>query len=37
MKELEHTLGDDDLFWISYEDLLKRFDLLDCTRLFSKN
>src|SRR5690242_4326112 len=37
MKKLDHTFGDDGLFWMSYEDLLKRFDLLDRTRLFDHN
>jgi hypothetical protein len=37
MKKLGHKFGDDGLFWMSYEDLLKRFDLLDRTRLFDHN
>jgi hypothetical protein len=37
MKKLEHKFGDDGLFWMSYEDLLKRFDLLDRTRLFDRD
>lgn len=37
MKKLDHKFGDDGLFWMSYEDLLKRFDLLDRTRLFDHN
>jgi hypothetical protein len=35
MKKLDHKFGDDGLFWMSFEDLLKRFDLLDRTRLFN--
>ncbi|XPS78438.1 hypothetical protein M3J09_010451 [Ascochyta lentis] len=34
MERLKHKFGDDGLFWMSYEDLLKRFDLLHRTRLF---
>ncbi|KAF3041876.1 hypothetical protein E8E12_003376 [Didymella heteroderae] len=37
MKKLGHRFGDDGLFWMSYGDLLKRFDLLDRTRLFDHN
>ena len=37
MEKLEHKFGDDGLFWMSYEDLLKRFDLLDRTRLFDQD
>jgi hypothetical protein len=37
MKKLGHKFGDDGLFWMSYEDLLKRFDLLDRTRLFDQD
>ncbi|KAH6629480.1 hypothetical protein C7974DRAFT_187588 [Boeremia exigua] len=37
MEKLGHKFGDDGLFWMSYEDLLKRFDLLDRTRLFDHN
>ena len=34
MQALDHRFGDDGLFWMSYDDLCKRFDLLDRTRLF---
>ena len=34
LDKLEFKFGDDGLFWMSYEDLLKRFELLDRTRLF---
>lgn len=34
MEKLKHNFGDDGLFWMSYDDLLKRFQLLDRTRLF---
>ncbi|KAF1912890.1 hypothetical protein BDU57DRAFT_458230 [Ampelomyces quisqualis] len=37
MKKLDHKFGDDGLFWMSYDDLLKRFDLLDRTRLFDQD
>jgi hypothetical protein len=36
MNKLNYRFGDDGLFWMSYEDLQKRFDLLDRTRLFDK-
>ena len=36
MQKLNHRFGDDGLFWMSYEDLNKRFELLDRTRLFDK-
>ncbi|KAE8867705.1 hypothetical protein PTNB29_01616 [Pyrenophora teres f. teres] len=34
LKKLDHKFGDDGLFWMSYEEMLKRFELLDRTRLF---
>ncbi|KAF2194304.1 cysteine proteinase [Zopfia rhizophila CBS 207.26] len=37
LKKLNHRFGDDGLFWMSYEDLQKRFELLDRTRLFDKD
>lgn len=35
METLKHKFGDDGVFYISLEDMLKRFDLLDRVRLFS--
>ena len=35
LKDLEHSFGDDGIFWISYADLLRRYDQLWRTRLFS--
>jgi hypothetical protein len=37
MQKLNHTFGDDGLFWMSYEDMLKRFDILERTRLFDED
>jgi len=34
MRTLDHTFGDDGLFWISYRDLLRNYQHLDRTRLF---
>lgn len=34
LEKLNHRFGNDGVFWMSYEDLCKRFDLLDRTRLF---
>ncbi|KAL1607946.1 hypothetical protein SLS60_002885 [Paraconiothyrium brasiliense] len=34
LEKLDHRFGNDGLFWMSYDDLCKRFDLLDRTRLF---
>ncbi|KAF5004726.1 hypothetical protein FDECE_8795 [Fusarium decemcellulare] len=33
-QELGHKFGSDSVFWISYEDLIRKFSLLDRTRLF---
>ncbi|RAL61314.1 hypothetical protein DID88_009450 [Monilinia fructigena] len=35
MKKLEHTFGDDGSFWMSYDDLLKKYQTFDRTRLFT--
>lgn len=34
LQKLEHKFGDDGSFWISYEDLLKKYQAFDRTRLF---
>jgi hypothetical protein len=33
-QELDHTFGSDSTFWISYEDLLRKYQHFDRTRLF---
>ncbi|KAJ2971004.1 hypothetical protein NUW58_g9536 [Xylaria curta] len=37
MTKLGHRFGDDGNFWISYEDLLNKYQAFDRTRLFTKN
>ncbi|GKT50898.1 calpain-8 [Colletotrichum spaethianum] len=34
LQKLQHTFGDDGAFWISYGDLLKKYNIFDATRLF---
>ena len=34
MQKLEHLFGDDGAFWMSYEDLLKKYQTFDRTRFF---
>ena len=34
MELLNHKFGDDGMFWISYEDLLRNYSEFDRTRLF---
>lgn len=34
LNKLDHRFGNDGLFWMSYDDLCKRFSMLDRTRLF---
>ncbi|KAK3945968.1 calpain family cysteine protease [Diplogelasinospora grovesii] len=34
MKKLDHKFGDDGAFWISYKDLLRKYQAFDRTRLF---
>jgi hypothetical protein len=34
MQKLGHRFGDDGAFWMSYEDLLKKYQTFDRTRLF---
>ncbi|KAJ5550138.1 hypothetical protein N7535_001923 [Penicillium sp. DV-2018c] len=36
MKTLGHTFGNDGFFWISYNDLLRKYQHLDRTRLFGQ-
>lgn len=35
MEKLQHTFGDDGIFWISYADFLKHFDTINRVRLLS--
>ncbi|RDW71541.1 putative calpain family cysteine protease protein [Coleophoma cylindrospora] len=35
MEKLDHKFGDDGAFWISYDDLLRKYQSFDRTRLFS--
>lgn len=35
MEKLDHRFGDDGAFWMSYEDLLKKYQIFDRTRLFT--
>ena len=35
MQKLDHRFGDDGAFWISYEDLLKKYQVFDRTRVFA--
>ncbi|MCJ1307921.1 hypothetical protein MMC25_001569 [Agyrium rufum] len=37
MQALSHTFGDDGIFWIRYSDLLKKYDVIFRTRLFTSD
>ncbi|KAK2615166.1 hypothetical protein N8I77_001941 [Diaporthe amygdali] len=37
LQKLDHKFGDDGSFWISYEDLLKKYQAFDRTRLFDES
>lgn len=37
IKALGHTFGNDGIFWIRYEDVLKKYDVIWRTRLFSQD
>ncbi|KAK5169004.1 uncharacterized protein LTR77_006313 [Saxophila tyrrhenica] len=37
MTKLNHTFGDDGIFWISYKDFLKHFPSINRVRLFNKD
>ena len=37
MQKLEHRFGDDGAFWMSYEDLLRKYQTFDRTRLFGED
>lgn len=34
LNKLDHQFGDDGIFWMSFDDMLNRFNSLDRTRLF---
>ncbi|KAF2839451.1 cysteine proteinase, partial [Patellaria atrata CBS 101060] len=36
LSKLNHRFGDDGEFWMTFDDLLKRFDVIDRTRLFNE-
>ncbi|KAL1617062.1 hypothetical protein SLS54_008057 [Diplodia seriata] len=36
LNKLDHKFGDDGIFWMTFDDMLSRFDLLDRTRLFGE-
>lgn len=37
LQKLDHKFGDDGSFWISYDDLLKKYQAFDRTRLFDSS
>lgn len=37
MNKLNYRFGDDGVFWMAYDDLQSRFQMLDRTRLFDKH
>ncbi|KAI8941511.1 hypothetical protein NX059_002727 [Plenodomus lindquistii] len=37
MTKLDHKFGNDGLFWMAYQDMLTRFNILDRTRLFDSD
>ena len=37
MQKLDHRFGDDGAFWMSYDDLLKKYQTFDRTRLFDED
>jgi hypothetical protein len=37
MKKLNHRFGDDGIFWISFDDLRRKFEILERTRLFDSS
>ena len=37
IKDLGHTFGDDGIFWIRFEDLLRKYDVIWRTRLFDSD